>query len=246
MNSWHYIGLGVCIAAVIGAGLLLSSDQMQFLWVVTATAMVVFIMMISRGLTGRFWDGWLINEQNRMSLSRLQMVLWTVLILSAYFTAVIANIKNGYAEMALDIAIPQEIWVALGIATTSLVGSPLILDGKKDTKTNESGTQDTNNTAMGQLHRNQTLDQAKLSELVSGEELGNANILDISRLQNLFFTLILVGVYLVALNSMLGAVGAGTLIDQFPALSSSMVALLGISHAGYLAAKAVPKQTDGA
>jgi hypothetical protein len=34
-----------------------------------------------------------------------------------------------------------------------------------------------------------------LPDLIRGEEVGNASVLDLTRLQNLFFTLILMGAY---------------------------------------------------
>lgn len=81
-----------------------------------------------------------------------------------------------------------------------------------------------------------------------GEETGNANILDFTRLQNLFFTLILVGVYAASLGGLLSEAAKTielTPIKEFPSLSTAFVALLGISHAGYLVAKGTDKQPEG-
>jgi hypothetical protein len=73
-------------------------------------------------------------------------------------------------------------------------------------------------------------------------------VLDLTRLQNLFFTLILVGAYAASIGSLLARSGVNistAQISQLPNLDASGVALLGISHAGYLAGKAVDKQPEG-
>jgi hypothetical protein len=56
--------------------------------------------------------------------------------------------------------------------------------------------------------------------------------------QHEYFTIVLVLAYVVALGT--GFATSGARISGLPALDSSMVALLGISHAGYLTHKAIP------
>lgn len=57
----------------------------------------------------------------------------------------------------------------------------------------------------------------------------------------LFFTLVLIFAYSVmVVNEFVAAVGKSTGIPSLPKLDEGMVALLGISHAGYLANKGVP------
>jgi hypothetical protein len=82
-----------------------------------------------------------------------------------------------------------------------------------------------------------------LYDLVRGEEVGNADVLDLTRLQNLFFTLILIGSYAVSLGAILKS--AKGVISAFPEIGQSNLALLAISHAGYLVSKAVDKQPEG-
>jgi hypothetical protein len=218
------------------------------------------------GVTGHFWLGWLTNEQHRASLSRLQMFLWTAIVLSAFLVAALANLKEGHATVALAIAIPQEVWVVMGISTVSLVGSPLILSQKKRQKTNVDelertlrlrGMIDDTQTlspemqkahASGNLDRNSNPQQAHLYDLIRGEEVGNSHVLDLTRLQNLFFTFVLIGAYAANLGSLLVSRAAeipASSISQFPPIGASSIALLGISHAGYLTGKAVDKQPEG-
>jgi hypothetical protein len=82
---------------------------------------------------------------------------------------------------------------------------------------------------------------ARWSDLFRGEETGNADYLDMAKIQMFFFTIVLVFAYGVAL---FGSLVAGPLnLHEFPALDSSMVALLGISHAAYLTSKVTPHST---
>jgi len=262
-TGWHTFGLLAIIVAIALFGLLIPANQILLAWLLTLGALTLFVMLAGHGITGRFWLGWLINEQYRMSLSRLQMFLWTVVVLSAFLTAALANIRGGHFDTAAAIAIPEEVWLAMGISTTSLVGSPLILKGKKEKKTNEAEAERTairlgllaedatdkkkrevaEKHSSGQLDRNEKPEDARLYDLVRGEEVGNADVLDLTRLQNLFFTLILIGSYAASLGSIL--ISASGTISKFPEIGASNLALLGISHAGYLASKAVDKQPEG-
>ena len=86
--------------------------------------MAVFTFGVGRALTGT-WKSLLIDERNKQSLSRLQLVLWTGLVTSAIAAAVAWNIHIKAAD-PLGIQIPQEILVLLGISGTALVGSNFI------------------------------------------------------------------------------------------------------------------------
>ena len=73
--------------------------------------------------------GVLINERNLMSLSRLQMVVWSIIVLSAYFTMVVARIRLCDPN-PLSIQIDWHLLALMGISTTSLLGAPLIQSTK--------------------------------------------------------------------------------------------------------------------
>ena len=259
-RNWHTAGMLIVLAALIALGFLIPARQVLLLWLLILALLVVFTNIAGHGITGRFWLGWLVNEQYRMSLSRLQMFLWTLVILSGFLTAALMNLRRGDFDTAVSIALPEEVWIAMGVSTTSLVASPLILQGKKGKKTNTAElkrslglaagaelTSEDEATAVGQLDRNRGPDQARLYDLLRGEEIGNRKVMDLTRLQNLFFTLILIGSYAGAVGSKLAEV-TGSLTPQsfaqFPELGASNLALLSISHAGYLAAKAIDKQPE--
>lgn len=215
-------------------------------WHKILLTVALFTILISILITGNPLFGWLVNQQNRMSLSRLQMFLWTIVILSAFLTAVFVNLHFGHIEVAMAIEIPQELWLAMGISAISLVGTDLILDDKKDKtpKQLESGEK-----RIGVLIMQE---KPSLLDLVRGEEVGNDDKIDLARLQNLFFTFVLVGAYMANLGAMftklttltpeIQDIATNFPITTFPELGSSAIALLTISHAGYLVAKTIDKQ----
>ncbi len=244
------------------------------LWWILTIALTLVAVIAGWGLTGRKLFGWLINEQYRMSLSRLQMLLWTIVVLASFATAVAMNVTNGHLDTALQVAIPSELWLVIGISTTSLVASPLILADKKRQPTNTGEAKrtlarmgvrvndenssasmrfaDANSVAqeekveerfVGQVERNSSPEDASFADLFRGEQTSNADVLDVARLQNLFFTLILLIVYVaVMLQSFQKQVAFGGQINAFPPLDTAFVALLSISTMGYLAGKAVNYQ----
>jgi hypothetical protein len=271
---YHSMGTVCLIVFVCIVNWLVS--EVRISWLLTLGGLITFTMVVSDGITGRFWLGWLVNEQYRMSLSRLQMFVWTVVILSCFITAVKINIKAGCGLDALSVAIQEQLWIAMGISTASLVGSPLILSGKKrksryanlsDTTKEEEideriakrmravlaeqpqnaagkteRSKDTkdfiDSHVEGVVCRNEKPQDACLSNLFTGEEIANFDVVDITRLQAFFFTVILVLTY--AINAV-GYLALAKQVSELPALGASGLSLLAISTGIYLTGKAVPK-----
>lgn len=271
-------------------------------WFVVMLLTTAILMVVGWGITGRPY-GVLIDERNKLSLSRLQITVWTIVVLSAWITAVVWNLAAGKGISALDISLPQTLWLLLGISTTSLVASPLILSTKTtaqinplqlqrqlrlaaskrgitakpkhagNAQTQQPGSSDPGIDtpdlrftpekgvpiamftpdpvliqelkaalkvdAQGAVVVNTQLNDASLADLFAGDEVGNFVQVDLSKAQMLLITIVIVVAYATALGAMfIAATSAG--ITQFPDVDSSMVALLAISHSGYLAYKAVP------
>jgi hypothetical protein len=177
------------------------------------------------------------------------MIGWTVIILSAFLTAVMVNL-DLQARQPLAITVPPELWLLMGITTTSMVGSPLILNAKKGRHANEADQErairalirqqvDTARVAiLGQVVVNQEPASAKLSDLFRGSETGNVGQLDVGKLQMFFFTVILMLAYSASLAALFRQ---NEPVTALPILDAGMLTLLGISHAGYLVNKAVPR-----
>ena len=249
VNYWtpaHTVGIFATVIAIpLVCWIWIEVAQPVLAWLSTFLLLWIFLLIAGNGVMG-VWRGLVIDQRNVMSLSRMQMAMWTVIVVSGYLTGVLWNIFVGL-ENPLAISIPAQVWGLLGIGTASLVGTPLILSTKKE-KTPRKEEMDAFKEAdipkksrgqMGTLYRNQDIKDAEWADIVTGDEVGNAAYLDLSKVQMFFFTLIIGFAYCAALVHAFGAPNAEG-IDAFPYLDESMVALLGISHAGYLAVKSSP------
>ncbi|MFO1061141.1 MAG: hypothetical protein U1E53_29760 [Dongiaceae bacterium] len=173
-----------------------------------------------------FWFGVLIDERNRMSLSRAQQVCWLVLLLGGI--AVLSVFNGGLLAAALrDFAakgnpIPDTIrffpsmdgalWAALGI---SVVASPwlsaVILDRKAATQAVDLAAPRT--VKPDPLHTRASPNQASLADLFTGETEADVGTVDISRLQHLAITGMLLFQYFLLLASYLGNIDGGLILS---------------------------------
>ena len=218
-------------------------------WFVVAASMIVFLLFLGRWISGRPL-GVLINERNLISLSRFQMVSWTVLLLSAFFTIALHRLHAlAFVSGAkpLDIAMDWRLYALMGISATSLVGTPLLLNSKtaepSDQKTvnkaafalNEPAAQIEAN-SQGKLYSNSKISDASITDMFQGDEVGNTAYVDVSKLQMFYFTVIAVIAYTYAIYAAMGTISTPAKFDM-PVPPDALVALLGISHAAYLTSK---------
>jgi len=260
VRSSHYYF--ILILVLIGfVGFWVAKYNGLMAWLLTMGLMTAMVISAGKDIQG-FFFGFLIDERNRYSLSRLQTLVWTILILSAYLTAVFINLRSNATD-GLAIAIPEQLWVLMGISVTSLLGSPLLVnqkrkEGDEGELVNEAalkqatvaGSPQAVESAMevvtldGEIVLKQDPQQATWSDLFKGEAANNHKYLDISRVQMFFFTFILVVAYGFYLGQMFAGYSDGegfeNSISSLPAFSSGMIALLGISHTAYLGNKTVP------
>jgi hypothetical protein len=189
--------------------------------------------------------GILVNTRNLMSLSRFQIVAWSLVIISAFLTIAFRRIAGKIAD-PLQIPMDQHLWALLGISTASLVGSPLILQSKANQTANkdqikaagdalDEKPEDIEKLSDGKLYANAKIEDARITDMFQGDEIGNTAYVDISKVQMFLFTIIIIVSYCYDIYAMLGSSAVDKL--AMPVLSGSVVALLGISHAGYLTSK---------
>ena len=215
-------------------------------WIVVILVLLGFTVLVGHGVTG-VWKGAFIDERNKVSLSRLQMLIWSIVVLSALATVVIVRAVADPAT-ALDVTMDETLFLLMGISTASLVGSPLVkstkrepgLTLKKDDETKllrEQGVNPEKVKVEGQIVSNGAIGDARWSDLFNGEEVSNTTHLDLAKIQMFLFTVLIVLIYCIAIGSLLASEPTP---KGLPVVGETMVALLGISHAGYLANKAVP------
>ena len=180
------------------------------------------------------------------------MAIWTVLIAATIYAAYSWNFKFNVASLE----IPPEFFWLLGIGAVSLVGSPLAKNAKFSLKIDEKEKSDAEVepdadgrggvAITGVIHSNRHVKDAKFIDIFKGEEVGNSAHVDIGKVQMAVFTVIATVIYgLMIANAFAQTAGD---IKELPTLSQSFIYILLISHAGYLAHKAVPhsktKYTD--
>lgn len=138
-RRWHTIALLVLVALFVLAALFssvvlswfgLDSTSVKALWIGFMVLMLITIVLIGQGITG-LMKGFLIDSRNKMSLSRLQLILWTILVLPAFLAAAVFNFVAGDGD-PLNIAVPPEVWGLLGISAGALVGSGIIKSGRDE------------------------------------------------------------------------------------------------------------------
>ena len=247
-RPWHSISLFITIGLIVLLGSRAIEVPAFNRWLAIMVLMTAFIAIAGNGIGGR-WSATLIDERNMISLSRMQLLVWTIVVLGAFLTAGLSNIRLG-ADDPLVIRMPQQLWVLMGISTTTLAATPLLQGQKKAqdlsdldekvapltvaTLEAQKGAKTTkcNVVVEGRLVAHTSPSCASWGDMFRGDEISNGAHLDLSKVQLFFFTIILVIAYAAALSALFTA-EAG-IITAFPALDSSVVALLGISHAGYL------------
>ena len=215
------------------------------------------LLAVGTGVTGRR-AGVLWSSRNTYSLSRLQLVLWTWLVLSGLLGVVICRawrlFDGGGLESALDIHMPTQLLTVMGISVASSAAAPAILSmkaqaaGPSQTALDAAARRiDADVHAVGSVYVRPGVCPPLVKDLFQSDDATAAGTVDISKVQQFAVTFILWAVYLAMLMQLMltgrnGPVPANAVpgTTGLPALSESFVYLLGISHAGYLAYKAAP------
>jgi len=172
-----------------------------------------------------------------------------VLLISALFSAGLSNAAT-FDTTPLAIKIPASIWSLLALGSFTAVASPAILERKKvdgpspinmaaitESLRNREGLTQTLS-AQGSVVEKMTPTDARWIDIVLGDE-SDAAFVDVSKVQKLAFTVLLLVTYGAALFSAFAATGH---VRQFPEVDPGFLALLGVSHAAYLAYKMTPKE----
>jgi hypothetical protein len=197
-------------------------------WVLTAALIVGCFAIIGRVPPVIDWRGVLIDQRNRISLSRLQLVVWSLLVVSAVTTEGVLNAVWGRAT-PLALGVPKELWILLGLSTASFVAAPMVLAPKADAHALST----------------KPLNQHAWRDIFYGDDTGNADQVDFSKVQQFFFTIVLVTVYAVALGSTMISTIPSSGILTFPPLDPNFIGLMAVSQIAYIAYKAMPQnRTD--
>lgn len=219
----------------------------------------LLLVTIGVGITGQRM-GVLWTARNTYSLSKLQVTLWTLIVMAGLAALVVCRaygllIPEGSSGLAgaLEIRIPSELLTVLGISIGSAAAVPAILSVKAQSD-NASQVQlaaanrraGTRLDAVGKVVTRPSDYPPLIEDLFQGDEVAKAGTVDIGKVQQAIVTLILLASYLGMLAELFFAgtwkpyTGISASTTPLPAMSETFVFLLGISHVGYLAYKAAP------
>ena len=218
-SPWCWVYFVGGSLAMIGVGLI-PDLRGGVAWAVDAALLGAMIVLIGVAVTGRPL-GVLVNAQMRMSLSRFQMVLWTVILLSAYVTIIARRMRH---PTPMDVEIDARLWALMGISTTTLLGAPMLQAKKK---------------ASNLLRKNESVEEAWFGDMFGSDDASGVSEVDLSKVQMFCLTLVAAVSYGVSLFRLIDGT-APHAITSFPELGSGFLAVLGLSHGGYLAGKLKP------
>lgn len=177
--------------------------------------------------------GILIDNRGRFSLTHLQLVLWTIVIVSLISGIFFGRLWHGRPD-PLNFSIPESVLGLLGISVGSAVTATAVKAAKKTTAGAQLAT-------AAITKKRPSFRQVFLQE--EGEYADE--IIDVTKFQSFLFTLALVVAYVaLAIHAIVRAKTAGA-VKTLPDLSGTYLVLLGISHAAYVAGK-LPTQTGDA
>jgi hypothetical protein len=228
-----------------------------FVFVGSFAGLAATLMAIGVAVTGQRM-GVLWTARNTYSLSRVQVTLWTLLVLSALAAVVVCRahgllVAAGSAGVgsALNIDIPPELLTVMGISVASGAAAPAILSLKTQADPPPVHELEAAESrvggalaAVGNVAVRPSDCPPLVKDLFQGDEVSKAGTVDMGKVQQAIVTVILWCIYLAMLTQLFAAgesgpskIAGGTAL---PAMPDAFVYLLAISHAGYLAYKAAP------
>ena len=248
--------------------------EISLLLPLATSALAILLLILSAGLALKSTPaGAIIDERNRISLSRLQQLCWTVVLFGGFTILGIFNISLladfardlGQMQALVDVtrsgqqgsefyglfpSMDPTLWAVLGVTVAvSPYLSKRILSGK-DLPQGAQTDSRTLQVRTDPLDRRDALGDSRWADLFTGEGKANASHVDVSRLQHLIITTLLLGGYIVLLieyvrtldaTAILMAIMTGVpVFASMPPVDATFVGLLALSHAGYLVFKAMP------
>jgi len=209
-----------------------------------ATAVLTYAVLSSAGESGA---AVLANTSNHLSLPNVITLCWFVVLVSAYLAVALFNMHFWIPgdpcdpcdacdpcnpckiPLSLDIDIPNGVWVLAGITVTHLAGTSVIRYQKKLAE------------AQNPLRALKDASPAKFSDLVTYDEASAGDAMDLTSVQHLMFQIAAVVVYAIALGVLMAKTDIAKAITVFPDIPAGFLALLGVSAAGNLVNRAVPR-----
>jgi len=155
MSQLGYATITLLLIVLMALVALLMPTRLGLRWWIWAwiiNLVLMFLVMGTIGLSIKAESGWwaiFVDNRNMVSLSRFQIVLWTLVVLSAFWTIALARTgdstgnprayvcespalegKKASCAAPADLQLPATLWALMGISVTSAVASSLIKENK--------------------------------------------------------------------------------------------------------------------
>jgi hypothetical protein len=124
-RGWSFVLVCAALALIGCWNTVWIGHSAQWDFVGTFALNCVIVAIIGSAVNGCAY-GVLVDNRNKVSLSKSQAALWTLLVLSAIVTAAGVNLKVG-AQDILGFDIPGQLLIAMGLSAGSLVATPALL-----------------------------------------------------------------------------------------------------------------------
>lgn len=199
-------------------------NEIFIAWGVSAALLVLLALAVGRLAAVKHWLGILVDDRYRFSLTQLQIVTWSIVILSLISGVFFGRLLAG-VEDPLDFGIPSQVLGLLGISAGSAVTAISIKATKDPAKIGS--------------------EKPRFRQIFLAEEGTYADkVIDVTKYQNLITTIILVVAYVTLSIHAIHDAGSAKAVTTLPDISGTFLILLGISHGAYLAAKVPSKPGD--
>jgi len=190
-----------------------------------AAAVILGAMATAGKISNGSYLGILTDSRGRYSLNHLQILMWTAVVLSLFTGLLVGRLVGHATGGPLGFSIPDSVLGLLGISVGSAVTA-------RATKAGKSRRRPTNVAASDPK------DPPRLGQIILVEEGKLADqLVDVTKFQNLWITLVLVAGYIALAVSQIRQAASVSELTGLPDVAGTFVTLLAISHAGYLAGK---------
>jgi hypothetical protein len=175
--------------------------------------------------------GILIDGRGRYSLTHLQLIAWTIVILSLVCGVCLGRWFDGQAD-PLGFSIPSQVLGLLGVVG----GSAVVATGVKSTK---------DTVAPELVAASSQVDKPHLSQVFLAEEGAFADqVVDVAKFQGFIATAVLIIAYVGLAIQTINDAGSIDKLTALPDFSPTFLTLLGISQATYVLGKIPGKQGE--
>jgi hypothetical protein len=224
-------------------------------WAVSAVVLVTLAVILGLRVSlppgdakpKPLWLGILIDNRGRFSLNRLQLIVWTLVVISLVAGVFFGRLIEGVGE-PLEFTIPGNVLGLLGISVGSAVTVATIKSSKAATAAappvpppapEVAAVEAPNGRAATKLATYQATGRPPfLGQIFMAEEGAYADgVIDASKFQSFAITIVLVVAYVAMAISTISDAPSAAQLTALPDLKGTFLVLLGISYAGYAGGK---------